>query len=63
MCTGVGGGGYGTVDRGSCAEYALLFSLLLTVIRIISNFSLTQIMGFMVNMAESTVVKYKILAV
>ena len=22
-----GGGGYGTVDRGSCAEYALLFLL------------------------------------
>ena len=27
MCTGVGGGGYGTVDRGSCAEYALLLTL------------------------------------
>ena len=41
----------------------VVFFLLLTVIRIISNFSLTKIMGFMVNMAESAVVKYKILAV
>ena len=39
----------------------VVFFLLLTVIRVISHFSL--IMGFMVNMAESAVVKYKILAV
>ena len=30
----------------------VVFFLLLTVIRIISNFSLTYIMGFMVNMSE-----------
>ena len=41
----------------------VVFFLLLTVISIISNFSLTQIMGCMVNMAESAVVKYTILAV
>ena len=41
----------------------VVFFLLLTVLRIISNLSLTQIIGFMVNMAESAVVKYKILAI
>ena len=41
----------------------VVFILLITVIRIISNFSFTQIMGFMMNMAESALVKYKILAI
>ena len=37
----------------------VVFFLLLTVIRIISIFSLTQIMGFMVNIAESAVVSIR----